>query len=267
MILFSPLAFALLPSRWAYFSFGCVVLVAGLLWLDSHVQPFGGNDFGLGRLLLVGWLGLTAIGFFTVLVRPVVARLLSIRSKPQVARLALWPLPMGILIGVFFTHWLSNRLAGATPALLVHMAVGSAGLAAALVVWWFRPRAGILRGLAHGAITVCLTIFAWVAVAGFEAQRWASSASTQAAGAPYCTLTFAARDQPRPAREVLELSRLVSRSGGRSFSEDVSWLVIQGRGGLEVRRSNRIWTAEPFSAPLTPVRLPSCSPELGGGLE
>lgn len=169
MILFSPLAFALLPRRWAYLGFGCVGLVVGVVWLDSHVQPFGGNDFGLGRMLLVGWLGLTAIGFVTVLARPVVAGLLSIKSEPKVARPDLWPLPLGVLIGVFFMHWLSNRLAGTTPALHAHIAVGSAGLSAALTVWWFRPRSGISRVLAHGAVTVCLTIFAWVAFAGFEA--------------------------------------------------------------------------------------------------
>lgn len=261
LIGFAPMiamaALAMLPlRRWALLSQGLYWLAMGLIALDEHARPFGeDNDrFGLGALILGAWLFAGVVGL-----------LLSMRRLPAESdrsRAALWPVPVGTLVAVLFLHWLSNRLAGATPAWLVHVTVFGVALGNAAVIWKVRPRLGTRRNLAHLAVVAAVTVSALVAWAALEAASWGARAREIANGAPYCLLTFAGRDHPRPAASVLELSSLVSRSGGRSAFDDAHWLVVAGPKGVTAKRYRTPWgRAAYFEDRRGPA---ACSPRIGG---
>lgn len=232
------IALAFLPSRWALLCQGIYWLGAGLLWLDRHGQPFGeDNDrLGLGASLFVVWVCAGLVGTAIATTRHLIR---GPKSKYQ----ALWPLPVGILFGVLLLHWLSNRLAGATPAWLLHVLVTFSGVMIAGIVWSLRRRSGLGRDLHLVAATGSITVAALVAWAALDAFRWVARAHAVASGAPYCLLTFAGREHPRGATSVFELSPLVSRSGGRSFIDDAHWLVIAKPTGTVAKRWRAPWPA------------------------
>lgn len=268
LVLF-PVIPALLPRRWAFLGFGLFTLVAGVFWLDMHVQPFGElNDRGLGTLLFGVWVIVGLVGFASVFLRAGVHRLLfgKTAQSDRTPPLALWPLPIGSLLAIFFMHWLSNRLAGATPAWAVHVAVTLAGSMVGAFLWRYRPSQRLLRDISHAAIAGCVGVVIWVAAGAFDAYRWASEARDHAGGLPYCVLTFAGRDHPRPARSVLDLSRLVSRSGGRSFIDDAHWLIVVEPEGLTAKRWRPNYGAMPFFEDRK-IEDAACRPEIGGNIQ
>lgn len=255
-----PLIPAALPRRWAYFGLGIAALVAGLFWLAIHVVPFSqSDDHGFSGLLLVSWLAAGTVSLSIVAVRSALARSVAPR------RPGLWPLPVGILGGVFFMHWLSNRLAGATPAEWVHILVALSGLIAAGTFAFFRPLDPTLRDLSHTAVVLGVIVAFWPINAAYEAGKWARQADLEAKGQPYCILTYAGREHPRPAKSVLELSRLVSRSGGRHAAEDAYWLVIETTGGVIEKRWNTLGGAIAVVEQKR-TQPPACTPLFGGNL-
>jgi hypothetical protein len=267
-ILLLPVVPAFLPRRWAVVGYGVVLLLWGLLWLDLRGEPFGESNYrGFDALLLGGWGLVALIGFCTVVARrPLLALLIR---KPRVdppAGLALWPLPVGALLAVFFMHWLSNRLAGAGPAWLVHGVIASTAVAAGVVLWRFRPRDASLRVLSHLALVMCAGVAAWIGWDVGDSGRWAARADAAADGAPWCALTFAGRDHPRPAEATLDLTRLVSRSGGRGFMDDAYWLVVATPQGPQAKRW-RPASGDPSGFETRPVAgAAACTPVPGGNL-
>lgn len=219
-------ASAALPRRLTLFAVGVNALLIGLLLLDEHTTPAAESSGGVAYIVIGFWVGLSALIYAIRFTRefgsfgPVIA--------PANAAQALisWPLPVGFLISVLIMHWLSNRLAGASPAWLIHVAVfATAALGGYLVL-----RKQSLLQMAPtrylAAVAFCglaLLVFR----AAVSAPNWAARARAEAGSRPFCLLTFAGRDHARPARSTLELSPLVSRSGGRSFVNDAGWLVIE----------------------------------------
>ncbi|WP_375397115.1 hypothetical protein [uncultured Sphingomonas sp.] len=256
---------AVLPARAAGIAFGSIALIAGLLLLQAHTTPFGEDHdrLGLGNLILVGWIALAAAALAVRLAWQSWRGDLDAMITPRDMRALSWMLPVGILAGVLAMHWLSNRLAGARPAWLAHVA---AFLIAALIAAGIGVRA---RSKSRGpgvmlAIVAASTLALLVAAAAVMAPIWAMRARSAAAGAPYCLLAFAGRDHPRAARSVFDLSPLVSRSGGRSFVDDADWLIVATPEGLRARR----WQA-PFGRASgfddsLPLRSTACRPVAGG---
>lgn len=267
VILILPMVSACLPLRWAWLGLAGCGMAGGLIWLDAHVVPFGddGDRFGLGALIFGGWLMIVALALVTIILRAALGS-----RGPAADRPALWPGPIGILLGVFFMHWLSNRLAGTTPAGDLHVATGAVGAAAGWLAWKFRPWGwrSPPRDVAHVAIAGCLTVSAWAIVSAMDADRTAALARETADGAPYCVLTFAGREHPRPARNVLELSRLVSRSGGRSFIDDAHWLIIDEPDGMVAKRlRSSLFGPTEFDDHAIEGQAPPCTPRIGGNLD
>lgn len=268
VILLLPVVPAFLPRRWAFLGYGLLLLALGLLWLDLHGTPFGeSNDRGLGVLLMGGGALVGLIGFGAVLARRPVLSLLTRKPAPEPPpRLALWPLPVGALLAVFFMHWLGNRLAGSGPAWLVHVVVAAAAVGLALASWRLRSRDPLFHVPSHLALVICAGAVAWTGWGVWEAPRWAARAEAAADGAPWCALTFAGRAHPRPATDVLQLTRLVSRSGGRGFMDDAHWLIVAGPGGLTAKR----WRERPGGRAGFEDRqveeAPACTPVSGGNL-
>lgn len=255
MLGFAAAVSSLAPRpRWAMLGFGTFVLLAGLDQLNLHGIPVteDGDRVGFDILLRMVWL---ALG----IVCGLVALVLNIdREDPGPP---LWPLPIGLLVAVLGMHWLSNRLAGATPAGLVHVGVAAVGRGAALALWFGRSWGRVAPALHLLAMVVSISTVLLVGKAAIGALQGAALAERTAGGAPYCLLTFAGRDHPRPARVVLELSSLVSRSGGRAAFDDAHWLVVGGAEGPTAIRFRR------FDKGVTAKREPgACQPVAGGNL-
>jgi hypothetical protein len=262
-LLFVAVVPAFLPRREAYLGFGVFALAVGLIWLEQHVQPFlDDNDrLGLGPWLLAIWVSTGLVGFLYVLLR----RAGDHEEAAEDGR-ALWPLPVGALFAVFFFHWLSNQLAGATPAWLVHINVAAGALTVGILLLRYRPGNAPFRNLVHVAATGSLVVALLVGKAAVDAPLWAAKAREAADGAPFCVLTFAGREHPRPARHILELSPLVSRSGGRSFAEDARWLIVLGPQGPVAKRWRSPWGRDPRFENHPVDGNTACEPELGGNL-
>jgi hypothetical protein len=267
-LLLAPLFPALLPRRWAFLGFGLCALFWGLVWLSVHVEPFGASNYrGFDALILGGWALCGLVGFASVLARDLVRSLFIGKADIGVrpVRTGLWPLPIGALVAVFSMHWLSNRLAGAAPAWAVHVGVALAGLGAAGLLWRTRPGPGPLRDIWHTAMVGCVGVAVWVTVGAVEAHEQAAEARAAAGGAPYCMLTFAGRDHPRSASDVLELSRLVSRSGGRSSMDDAFWLIVETPEGLTAKRRRQRY-GDPAFFEDRQIKDAPCAPAIGGNL-
>lgn len=167
------------PCRWALLWQGVYWLALRLIALDEHARPVGeDNDrFGLGLLILGAWLFAGVVGLLLSMMR--------LPAECDRSRAALWPVPVGMLVAVLFLHWLSNRLAGATPALLVHATVFGVALGIAAVIWKGRSRVGTRQDLAHLAVVAAVTVSALVAWAALEAAYWGARAREIANDAPY----------------------------------------------------------------------------------
>jgi hypothetical protein len=262
-LLFVAVVPALLPRREAYLGFGVFALVTGLMWLQQHVQPFSeDNDrLGLGPWLLAIYAFVGLFGFLYFLLR-------RTRDDEEVVQdgHALWPLPVGALLAVFLFHWLSNRLAGTPPAWLIHIYVAAGALTVGILLIRYRPRKAPFRDLVHVAATGSLVVALLVGKAAVDAPLWAAKARAAAGGAPFCVLTFAGREHPRQATHVLELSPLVSRSGGRSFAEDARWLIVSGPQGPVAKRWRSPWGRNPRFENYPTDGNTACVPESGGNL-
>jgi hypothetical protein len=142
-----------------------------------------------------------------------------------------WPIPVATLGAVVFFHWLANRLAGVGSAALVHLIVGGAAAVCSAVAVLTRKHLSAKQPLARGPLAVvALTSVALIFLVGYAsltAHRHRRVAEVEAAGRPWCVLTFAGSGKGSPAQTWLDLSPLVSRSGGRSYLEDVAWLAIE----------------------------------------
>lgn len=270
-VLCLAIACAFLPRRWAWLGLAMCTLGAGLLWLDLHVQPMlDGDDFGFGAFFIQSWMVVGTVALVVIVLREAAAPGRQ-RQAGEAPPLGLWPGPVGVLIGVFFMHWLSNRLAGAPP-LMAHLMTGAAGVAlaggAGWLAWRARLRWGFLRDLGHLAVAIGLTISAWVLVSAMDAERTAALAGETAEGAPWCAVTFAGHDRPRPAVDALELSRLVSRSGGRHFLDDAHWLVVEAPDGMVAKRlRSGLSGPAKFDDLKIEGEAPPCTPQIGGNLD
>ena len=268
-ILFLPVIVgAILPRRLSGLVLGSVILIASLVLLDERNIPIEDRDSldaFIGHLLVEAWLVLAGAA---LLLR---ATLGGWRQDGAQAPAPLklhqqilgWPLPIGALLAVCLMHWLSNRMAGAEPAWVVQLMVAGASAAILALVLhskWLRTIPDVSTLAAVTAVTCTLL----VGKAAIDARQWRALADVTAAGRPYCLLTFAGREHIREAKQVLELSPLVSRSGGRSFVEDRPYfIVIEGTGprakGWKEGRGGTV-TDAPADLPL------ACVPRIGGGI-
>ncbi|HEU0045054.1 hypothetical protein [Sphingomonas sp.] len=223
LLLLASVAPAFLTGRWIGLGYGLLFLLLGLLALQQHVLPFGEDRWGLGGMVLAVMGLLTGLGIAARTIWDV-GHDRFFASRPPSPWLS-WAMPTGALVAVLAFHWLANRLAGATPAWLVHLGVAGPAMGVAALVGLMPVRAGLGQTRVL-LLASCLGLTLLVVHAGARAIIYANLASTEADGAPYCLLTFAGREHPRLATQVLELSPLVSRSGGRSFAEDAAWLVV-----------------------------------------
>lgn len=242
-----------LPPRRARMAFGVFVLLVGLDQLELHGIPMteDGDRTGIGTLLRLIWLTLGLVCGFVVMVRDID------RQDPGPP---LWPMPIGVLVAVLGVHWLSNRLAGATPAGLIHVGVAGAGAGVALALWRRRSWAWAAPASHWLAMVTSVSVVLLVGMAAIGALHGVARAQRAAGDAPYCLLTFG-REHPRPAREVMELSSLVSRSGGRAAFDDAYWLVVAGADGPAAFRFRR------YSSGVDAKHGPAaCRPVVGGNL-
>lgn len=262
---------ACMPSPWWRPIVGWLVLGGGLLWLDERNIPWEDKGIfgGIGEGLLL-WV-------FTPLL--VAAFVKAFRDHGVEARRipfwADWHAPVSILFAVFFFHWLANRLAGASPSHHVHLMVAlvAAGVAAVVILVLRRwpgdlPR---LRGPLIFAACTAVAIVILVGKAALTAHEEKVAAGLQAGGRPWCVLTFAGNGRARPATHWLELSPLVSRSGGRSYVEDVAWLAVQEEQGVKRYRyrkgsRGRYLRAIPSTGISDRVAAGNCQPQPGGNL-
>lgn len=223
---------ALLPRRAMLFVLGINILLLGLVLLDMRTTPSSEDDrsFGLAGLLVAAWIAASFVSYGLRFLRGGRDDVPEEPHEGALQALLSWPLPVGLLLSVFAMHWLSNRLAGSSPAWLIHLAVGTVAILAGVVALRVQS-SDSLKPLRHVVAVACLGLGALVLKAAATAPIWAARAHAEARSRPYCLLTFSSRDRLRPAVSILELSPLVSRSGGRSFIDDqVAWLVVQENG-------------------------------------
>jgi hypothetical protein len=276
VLTFGPaLAVALVPDPFWRPLAGWVVVPAGLLWLEERNIPF--QDLGIFGGMGTSWALVVGL---TVVIAAVIRwfRSLAREQRRGLPALADWHLPAAVVAAVFFFHWLANRLAGESPALTVHIIVIATALAAsgllAGALWFARDslRARpVLRSVTTGMLLFACAFLVIVAKGTASVASTLRLASDEAAGRPYCMLTFAGRDQFRPARGALELSPLVSRSGGRNFIEDAYWLVVQSADGPQRLRLRQRKDRDYFSARAAPASdsmadSAPCNPQPGGGI-
>lgn len=268
LLLASALGPAFLPRRLVGLGFGTIALLTGLILLEVHNEPLGsdGDRSGLGQLTFMVWLTLALVGFVVRLATDGgLSSLATVRSAAAHTLLS-WTLPIGVLLAVMAMHWISNRLAGASPAWRIHLLVG--GGAGMLAVWMMRGglSATISPDLRQLGIITAAGLSLLVAKAAISAPMWAATAREEAAGAPYCMLTFAGREHPRLATTVLELSPLVSRSGARSFVDDAYWLVVTEGGVHQPKRWQLGWGGRSGFEDAYAGHKPACLPVPGGNL-
>jgi hypothetical protein len=135
----------------------CVVLAMGLLWLDEHVATIAPYDddgpfYGFAQ-------GIFWLMFWTTAIAVVIRSLSLLENDPENPRAQIdrfWPIPLGILLAALFLHWLSNRLAGAQPAALIHVIALLIGIVAGgifgLLAWRSRKERGFHTAFSHRSV-------------------------------------------------------------------------------------------------------------------
>ncbi|HEX9931865.1 MAG TPA: hypothetical protein VGB08_03400 [Allosphingosinicella sp.] len=207
------------PRRWARAAAGWVLLGIGLMLIavkSDTAQPF--DDDGAGSALGVA---IVAISTLSIVLALLIRHRALIEGPGDEDRsvvtrwLCDWAIPLGFLVAAAFLHWLSNRIAGASPAALIHILLVAGGCAtAAAVLWRAGWRFGALRpagrfGFALPAAFAAVVV--WDAVAGFD--MWAR-VQRFADGEPWCAMTYGGFEHERQARSGWDLSPLVNRRYG-----------------------------------------------------
>jgi hypothetical protein len=229
------------PRNWVRAAAGWSFLVAGWVYIHDHVHhpaPYDDDfmDLDLGLILGVIWSMTIAAALAA---RQAALRDPNPKPKRSVVRqwIQCWSVPIALLFGIAFLHWLSNRLAGATPALRVHLWVLVPLLGLMLLLAWGRQwRMADLSGrqrfsLALPAAVALLTV--WDVHQGFSA--W-SGARAFAAGRPYCLMTYGGFEHRREAQSGWEMSPLVDRAFGNWAVAETPTLSVATADGVTTYR-------------------------------
>lgn len=234
------------PQGWIRAVAGWGFLAAGLVFMLDYVQhpaPYDDDfmDFNLG-LALGGVWAITIAGALAIRRPPLDPEPVAEQSTAlQWAQC--WSIPIAFLFAAAFLHWLSNRLAGGSPAWLIHLWVLLLPLGLILVAlrrsgWRVKDMAALRRfGLALPAAFALLVL--WDVDKGFEA--W-SEARTFAAGRPYCLMTYGGFEHRREARSGWDLSPLVDRHYGNWAVGKTPSLVVATDMGPATYRFRGSWS-------------------------
>jgi hypothetical protein len=237
------------PREWARAVAGWGLLAAGLVFLLDHLQhpaPYDDDflDIDLGLALGTVWAS-TIVGALVIrraLLDPdPLGEKPALPAAPTVLQwLQCWSIPIAFLVAAAFLHWLSNRLAGASPAWQVHLRV----LLPALCLFAFMLRWVGWRGLGGPrrlglALPVAFSLLvAWDGHKGFDA--W-SGARSFAAGRPYCLMTYGGFEHRRTARSGWDLSPLVDRHYGDWAVGKTPTLAVATDEGIATYRLKDRW--------------------------
>jgi hypothetical protein len=218
------------PSGWARAVTGWVLLGIGLLVIElksATASPF--DDDGVGfefGMLFVLWWTLSVLPALLIRHRALLQGPGDEGRSVGMRWLRDWAVPLGLLFAAVFLHWLGNRIAGASPAWLVHVLLGATACGcAAGVVWrcgWRFVALSPASRLAFAVPAAIAVLVVYNASAGFG--MW-SRARQFAGGAPWCAMTYGGFQHERGARSGWDLSPLVNRRYG-------SWAV--GKAGFLV---------------------------------
>ncbi len=259
ILLGAPLTVLFLPPRWVPAAIGWWILLIGLVWIENRTStPAPYDDDGIG----LGLGGALALIWGAALAMAATARLKSIVSDPRHAPLFLaWPVPIAILVAVAVHHWLSNRLAGMTPAFLVHLALVAAAAAILLEAIRLRGRVGRLRLLFVSAFALAMVVLvhrdAWLGFRLWQESVW------KAAGRPHCVMTYGGFEHRRPARSGWDMSPLVNRLYGNWAAGKAPILIVSNMDGAMVgyRRTIGGWQEVGIQREsCRPLRPPVSSP-------
>lgn len=251
------------PKTWVRAVAGWLLLGIGLLAIDEHVatpNPYD-DDGGFippGAFEAFMWLagGLAAaalIARWRSSIEPS-----SRPTNPVLDWLRDCTIPLGLLIAAAGLHWLSNRLAGAQPSVVIHAAVIGVsillvGAMIGLKSWWPGRWTSLQQlGLTIPAGIALLTV--WDAHLGFDL---AARAAALAANRPHCLMTFGGFEHRREARGGWDLSPLVNRRYGVWAAPKGPVVTIQEAQGVRQYRWKRgRWQDVSYGAPLCTPRRP-----------
>lgn len=220
---FPGVVIALTPARFVKAAAGWIIFFVGLVFIDyksSSVAPF--DDDGAfpdpSSFLLTGWTMATVIA---IAVRR--EALVESLSDSRYRAFLNWTVPIGALLGVGFSHWLRNRLAGAEPAAEIHVVVASGFLLVLGVTHRLRRFENLRETAMAFAITGLLLVAANIQM-GFSIAR---KAETLAAGRPFCLMTYGGWETRRRAQNGWDLSPLVNRHYGVWAVRKTPFLTIK----------------------------------------
>lgn len=235
------------PRKWVRGVGGWAILAAGWIYILDHIGrpgPYDDDfmDLNLGLILGAAW-AMTVAGALiarkSALLDPAPVR------EPSAALqwIQCWSIPIALLFGAALLHWLSNRLAGATPAWRVHFWVMAPPLGLVLLLSWFgRWRMKDLSGRRRFSLalpSVLALLVAWDMHQGYAA--W-SGARAFADGRPYCLMTYGGFEHRRVARSGWEISPLVDRAYGNwAVAETPSLSVATAKGVATYRLFKGAW--------------------------
>lgn len=234
------------PSGWVRAVTGWMILVTGLIMIDNHVVGVGPyDDDGVfpSPVPLWAWVWAITMGAALFLRQEALLSPSDQDDRSPAHWACTWSIPVALLVAAAFVHWLSNRLAGASPAALVHLGViGSSLAASGGAAWLLAKRQGGPRTLRHLAVATPLAVAAlasWQAMKGFD--LW-NKARAEAGGAPHCVVTHAGIERSRKAANAWELSPLVNRKYGIWAASKGPVLVVRRRSAVQsLRRINGKW--------------------------
>lgn len=229
------------PGRWLGATAGWALLAAGLVFILDYIHhpaPYDDDflDIDLG-LLLGGFWAMTVAGALLFRLRATAGAECQTQGSAVLQWAQCWSVPAAILVAVAFLHWLSNRLAGAAPAPLVHLWAVLPPLG--LLLFLLSPAGGwtrkfpVWRRLALALPAVFASLVAWDVQEGFAA--W-SEARAFAAGQPHCLMTYGGFEHRRQARSGWDLSPLVDRHYGVWAVAKTPTLAVATPGGGETYR-------------------------------
>ena len=229
------------PRNWVGAVAGWSFLVAGWVYIHDHGHhsaPYDDDflDLNLGLLLGVIWAmtiaGALAARQAAIIGREAMGERSAVRQWAQC-----WSVPIALLFGIAFLHWLSNRLAGAAPAWRVHLWVLVPPLGLMLLLSWSRRwRLNGLSGRRRFALAlpaVLALLIVWDVHQGFSV--W-SGARAFAAGRPYCLMTYGGFEHRREARSGWEMSPLVDRAYGNWAVAETPTLAVATAGRIRTYR-------------------------------